>query len=233
MKNFCKKCLNVPRNSPAFLTFPITKAIMQILFFLVLASIASQSIVTAFQLNVRRLLSSAAIATGFFSGVVVQAADTRKIGSISTVGLIFKDTLKINERPLTGAHKLTRFINWIGNRSHRFFHQSIALMSKGGGKGGAGRSGAGLGNAGGWPSTTGNPSGGGRSNAPPRGSGSGGASKGGGGGGGGGSKRVGAGQGAGQGNAGGWPSTTGNPSGRGRSNAPSRGSASSGGDSKG
>ena len=198
MKNFCKKCLNVPRNSPAFLTFPITKAIMQILFFLVLASIASQSIVTAFQLNVRRLLSSAAIATGFFSGVVVQAADTRKIGSISTVGLIFKDTLKINERPLTGAHKLTRFINWIGNRSHRFFHQSIALMSKGGGKGGAGGSG----------------------------SGSGGASKGGEGGG---SKGVG----AGQGNAGGWPSTTGNPSGRGRSNAPSRGSASSGGDSKG
>ena len=31
-----------------------------------------------------------------------------------------------------------------------------------------GRRGAGQGNAGGWPSTTGNPSGGGRSNAPPR-----------------------------------------------------------------
>lgn len=46
---------------------------------------------------------------------------------------------------------------------------------------------------GGWPSKTGNPSGGGRSNNPP-------ASK--------------------QGNGGGWPSTTGNPSGGGRSNNP-------------
>ncbi|MAE78883.1 MAG: hypothetical protein CL967_03800 [Euryarchaeota archaeon] len=57
----------------------------------------------------------------------------------------------------------------------------------------------GQGNAGGWPSKTGNPSGKGRSNAPsaPKG------------------------RGRGQGNAGGWPSTTGKPSGKGRSNAPS------------
>ena len=46
---------------------------------------------------------------------------------------------------------------------------------------------------GGWPSKTGNPSGGGRTNAPPRGN---------------------RGQGA------GWPSKTGNPSGGGRYNAP-------------
>lgn len=91
---------------------------MQILFVLVLACIASQSLVSSFQLNVKRLLGSAAIATGLFSGAVVQA-DSREIGSISTSGLIFKDTLKINafkdpkvdgviiyladfERPLTG-----------------------------------------------------------------------------------------------------------------------------------
>ena len=100
---------------------------MQILLFLLLACIASQSLVTAFQLNVKRLLGSAAIATGLFSGAVVQA-DTREIGSISTSGLIFKDTLKINafkdpkvdgviiyladfERPLAGEkHLVTTFV---------------------------------------------------------------------------------------------------------------------------
>ena len=67
----------------------------------------------------------------------------------------------------------------------------------------ASMSGRGQGNAGGWPSTTGQPSGGGRSNAPPGGP-----------------------SGRGQGNAGGWPSTTGKPSGGGRSNAPSGGGGS-------
>ena len=42
-------------------------------------------------------------------------------------------------------------------------------MPKGGGKGGGSSSGRGQGNAGGWPSTTGNPSGGGRSNNPSKG----------------------------------------------------------------
>ena len=56
--------------------------------------------------------------------------------------------------------------------------------------------GRGQGNGGGWPSRTGNPSGGGRSNNT-----SGGSSRG-------------------QGNGGGWPSTTGRPSGGGRSNNP-------------
>lgn len=70
--------------------------------------------------------------------------------------------------------------------------ESIGIMFKGGKGGGRGQ-----GNAGGWPSTTGKPSGGNRSNNPPGG-----------------------GEGRGQGNAGGWPSTTGNPSGGNRSNNP-------------
>ena len=99
------------------------EANMKILFVLVLACIVTQSVVHSFQLNVKRLLGSAAIASSLFSGAVVQA-DSREIGSIATSGLIFKDTLKINafkdpkvdgviiylsdfERPLTGEQNLS------------------------------------------------------------------------------------------------------------------------------
>ena len=98
---------------------------MQLLFVLVLACVAAQSLVSSFQLNIKRILGSAVVGASLFSGGAGGAvqADSREIGSISTSGLIFKDTLKINafkdpkvdgviiyladfERPLTGEQNL-------------------------------------------------------------------------------------------------------------------------------